>query len=181
MSYCTDGRSSQSPAFRNRAKTSNCRPCDFPVAPNDELLLVHPRELSVVDQPSINKKHFTVLNHPPGQEIALSLATSSSHSRAARVSVLILVERCVRPALMYNRTGSASWISSDGGSRRKSFKSWDRTESDPSRSSGTSFLTRKNGAMGKGVFTGWDVNWFIRYDRASRRWVSEREDEAISR
>lgn len=157
-SYRTDGRSSQIPAFRNWAKTSSCLPCAFPVAPKDELLLVHPRDLSVVDQPNINKKHLIVLNQPPGHETALSFATSSSHSNADRLSVLILAERCVRPALMYNRTCSASWISPDGGKRRKSFRSWVRTESDPSKRRGTSFLTRNKGAIGMVAFTGCEVN-----------------------
>lgn len=77
---------------------------------------------------------------------------------------------------MYRRADSARLSMSEAGSWRKSLRRWDRTEADPSRIRGSNFGSRIAVGRGKGALTGCDVIWVVRYAKASRRWVSERED-----
>ena len=67
---------------------------------------------------------------------------------------------------------------SEGGKRRRNFRSWARTEAEPSRIKGRSLGSRMAVGSGKGSLTGWEESCVVRYERASRRWVSDREDDA---
>ena len=70
---------------------------------------------------------------------------------------------------------------SEGGKRRRNFKSWARTEEDPSRIRGRSLGSKMAVGSGMGSLTGWEETWVVRYESASRRCVSDREDDARER
>jgi hypothetical protein len=56
-----------------------------------------------------------------------------------------------------------------------------RTEEEPSRIRGRSLGRRIAVGSGRGSLTGREESWLVRYERASLRWVSEREDDARDR
>jgi hypothetical protein len=82
---------------------------------------------------------------------------------------------------VYNKADSArSPISADG-RRRRNLRSCVRTEEEPSRIRGRSFGRRMAVGRGRGSLTGREETWVVRYERASRRWVSDREEDARER
>ena len=56
-----------------------------------------------------------------------------------------------------------------------------RTEEEPSRIRGRSFGRRIAVGRGRGSVTGRAESWLVRYERASLRCVSDREDDARER
>jgi hypothetical protein len=82
---------------------------------------------------------------------------------------------------VYNSADSARSPISAGGRRRRNLRSCVRTEAEPSSIRGSSFGRRMAVGRGRGSLTGREDNWVVRYESASRRWVSEREDDARER
>jgi hypothetical protein len=82
---------------------------------------------------------------------------------------------------VYSNADSARSPISKGGSSLRNLRSCVRTEADPSRIKGRSLGSRMAVGRGRGSLTGREESCDVRYERASRRWVSEREDEARER
>ena len=82
---------------------------------------------------------------------------------------------------MYSNAFSARSPISEDGRRRRNLRSCVRTEADPSRIRGRSFGRRTEVGSGIGALTGWEESWVVRYANASRRCVSDFEEDARDR
>ncbi len=70
---------------------------------------------------------------------------------------------------------------SEVGKRRRNLRSCVLTEADPSNINGRSLGSKMAVGSGIDALTGWEESWVVRYESASRRCVSEREDDARDR
>ena len=67
------------------------------------------------------------------------------------------------------------------GRSRSNLRRFERTEEEPSSIKGRSFGKSTAVGRGRGSLTGRQESCVVRYERASLRWVSEREEDASER